>query len=191
MGWFFVFFRRRSRISLRPVLFLLLVLLLVFGAGRAARAFYPVFYQEIIFHYAREYNLDPYLIAAIIKTESNFNPRAVSPKGALGLMQVMPKTGQWVAEEMGQAVFDPEQLFDPETNIRFGAWYLADLSREFQGDPVLVLAAYNGGRSNVKKWLAGEGRTRIKNIDRVPFPETRQFIRKVLWNYKVYKFLYH
>lgn len=185
----FVFFRRRNR-NLAPVLFLLLVLFLAANAGRLARAFYPFHYREIIFHYAREYNIDPYLVAAIIKTESNFNPQAVSPKGALGLMQVMPKTGKWVAEVTGQASFYPEQLFDPETNVRIGSWYLADLSREFQDDLILVLAAYNGGRSNVKKWLAEEGWTRSGKIDQVPFPETRQFIRKVIWNYKLYKRLY-
>ncbi len=185
-----MFFRRRNRIAWVRILFLLLILFLVFNAGRIAKAFYPFLYRDIIFHYAREYNIDPYLIAAIIKTESNFNPRAVSPKGALGLMQVMPQTGKWAAEAIGQADFNPEQLFNPEVNIRIGTWYLADLYREFQGNLVLALAAYNGGRGNVRKWLLQEGWSRLNNVDQVPFPETRQFIRKVIWNYKVYKSLY-
>ncbi|MCL6560983.1 MAG: lytic transglycosylase domain-containing protein, partial [Firmicutes bacterium] len=131
------------------------------------------------------------LLAAVMKTESNFNSRAVSDKGARGLMQVMPDTGRWIAKQMGEPVFDPDRLFDPETSIKLGAWYIADLKREFRGDAVLILAAYNGGRGNVKEWIsknglsAGEG-----SIDRIPFPETRQYVRKVLIYQKVYKYLY-
>jgi soluble lytic murein transglycosylase len=102
----------------------------------------------------------------------------------------MPETGVWAAQQVGQEEFSAEQLFNPEINIRLGSWYLADLSREFNGNPVLILAAYNGGRANVREWLAEGNLSRGQDIDRIPFPETRQFVRKVLWNYRVYRFLY-
>jgi soluble lytic murein transglycosylase len=168
----------------------LLIFLLIFNASHLAKSFYPLLYRDIIFQYAQEYNIDPYLIAAIIKAESNFNPWAVSPKGARGLMQVMPQTGEWVAKETGQVDFHQEQLFRPEINIRLGSWYLANLYQEFQGDLILVLAAYNSGQGNVKKWQSEKHWTQIRKIGQVPFPETKQFIRKVIWNYRVYKYLY-
>ena len=163
---------------------------LIANAGKIARTFYPFTYRETIFHYAGQYNLDPFLIAAVIKTESNFNPRAVSPRGARGLMQIMPETGEWAAQKLGQSKFSSDLLFDPEVNIRLGSWYLADLFKEFGGDPILVLAAYNGGSANVKQWLQQGSWNRRENIDKIPFPETRQFIRKVIWNHRVYRYLY-
>ncbi|MGQ9824170.1 MAG: lytic transglycosylase domain-containing protein [Desulfotomaculales bacterium] len=175
---------------LRKLFLLALIFLFLANAGKIVRAVYPFAYRETINYYAGQYNIDPCFIAAVIKAESNFNPRAVSPRGARGLMQVMPETGMWAAQQVGQEEFSAEQLFNPEINIRLGSWYLADLSREFNGNPVLVLAAYNGGRANVREWLAEGNLSRGQDIDRIPFPETRQFIRKVLWNYRVYRFLY-
>lgn len=106
-------------------------------------------------------------------------------------MQVMPPTGKWVAAEIGLSGFYPDQLYNPQVNIRIGCWYLSDLYREFNGDTVLVLAAYNGGRGNVKKWLTQVDWSKSPNkIDQLPFPETRQFVRKVFWNHKIYRFLY-
>ncbi|MBC7104775.1 MAG: lytic transglycosylase domain-containing protein, partial [Firmicutes bacterium] len=135
--------------------------------------------------------LDPYLVAAVVKVESNFEPQARSPRGAAGLMQLMPETGAWAARQLGETEFDPSALFDPELNVRLGTRYLAALWREFGGDTVLVLAAYNAGSGRVKEWLAraewtGEGRT----VDQIPFPETRHFVRKVLWYHEVYRYLY-
>jgi soluble lytic murein transglycosylase len=131
------------------------------------------------------------LLVAVIKTESNFKPQALSAKGARGLMQIMPETGRWVALQIGQIEFKVEQLDEPEVNICLGSWYLAELKREFYGNTILALAAYNGGRENVSRWLqqkqwVGE----LTDLDSLPFPETRQFIRKVLWNHKVYQYLY-
>jgi len=185
------FLRRRSRLDSRRILLLLLVLLLVLNINRVGRALYPFPYRDVVSYYAQQYNLDPCLVAAIIKTESNFNPNALSRKGAIGLMQVMPPTGKWVAAEIGLSGFYPRQLYNPQVNIRIGCWYLSDLYREFNGDTVLVLAAYNGGRGNVKKWLTQVNRSKNPDkIDQLPFLETRQFIRKVLWNHKIYRFLY-
>jgi len=169
---------------------LALAVALALNAERIGRHFFPFPYQEVVFHYAEESSLNPFLVAALIKTESNFDPSATSHKGALGLMQLMPETARWVAIQNGERGFSPEMLYDPETNIRIGTRYLASLVSDF-GDPIIALAAYNGGRGNVKRWLCEDiWNGKLHNLDRIPFPETRQFIRKVLWQTKVYEFLY-
>ncbi|GAB6157277.1 lytic transglycosylase domain-containing protein [Desulfotomaculum varum] len=148
-------------------------------------------HQEVIYHYAAVNKLDPLLVAAVIKTESNFNAQATSPKGARGLMQIMPDTANWISRQIGGVPVTPDQLYNPEINISLGTWYLADLLDEFNSDLVLATAAYNAGRGNVRSWLNGQYWTgEHKTIDQIPFWETRQYIRRVLWNYKVYRYLY-
>lgn len=188
-----LFSRRKAnkkKVTRRLFIILLLILLFVNFDG-ICRFFYPFPYREITFHYSNTYNIDPYLLAAMMKAESNFNPRAVSPRGARGLMQIMPETGNWIAQQMGNRDFTPDQLFRPETSINFGAWYIADLGREFHDDIVLVLAAYNGGRGNVKEWLTSDSLAGDENIiDRIPFPETRHYVGKVLLYHRIYTRLY-
>lgn len=152
---------------------------------------YPIEYKEIVFKYANEYNVDPYLVAAIIKTESNFKPQAKSPQGAIGMMQIMPETGAWVSSQINLTNYSKSKLNDPEVNIKIGTWYISSLKKEFNDDMILALAAYNGGRGNVKDWLdkkqwTGEHAT----IDQIPFPETRKYVKKVLKNYKKYRWIY-
>lgn len=151
---------------------------------------YPLSYKSLIFAYAEANGVDPYLVAAIIRTESGFRPDATSSQGARGLMQIMPETGRWAAARLG-IEFTPDDLYDPEYNIRLGTWYLAELLREFAGDPVLALAAYNGGRANVWRWLeerqwTGEART----LDQIPFAETRRYVARVLRDHQRYLWLY-
>jgi len=184
--------RRKKNFKLKGRLVLLLLLIVLwFHHKDIGRWLYPFPHQEVIHHYADANRLDPLLVAAIIKTESNFQPRATSPKGARGLMQIMPSTGDWISQQINGKPVPPEKLFDVETNVSLGTWYLSDLLGEFKGDLILVIAAYNAGRGNVKNWLhskhwSGEHQT----IDQIPFTETRQYIRRVLWNYKVYHYLY-
>lgn len=173
------------------IIFFLIVILLIQNSDRIWRYFYPFPYREITFKYAGDYKLDPYLLAAMMKAESNFNCHAVSARGARGLMQIMPETGRWVALQLGNPAFNPDQLFEPETSINFGAWYIADLEKEFHGDIVLVLAAYNGGRGNVWEWLSSKNLSEGKStIDQIPFPETRNYVRKVLLYHRIYSHLY-
>lgn len=184
--------RRTRRPSLvKRIFFLLLLLLLLFNIDNIGRMLYPFPYRQTISHYSAAYGVDMYLLVAVMKAESNFNKHAVSATGARGLMQIMPDTGRWIAAKMGSSGFDPDQLFEPDTSIRLGAWYIADLTQEFAGDTVLVLAAYNGGRGNVEEWLAQNKLSGgLSSIDQLPFPETRSFIRKVLYYEKVYRYLY-
>jgi len=183
---------KNKKKSRGPIILLILFLILLFlNIEQIGRKVYPFPYREQVSYYAGIYQVNPYLIAAIIKTESNFKKNAVSQSGARGLMQIMPETGQWIAKQTGEHNFDPDRLFDPETSIRLGTWYVADLQKEFHRDPILVLAAYNGGRGNVREWLdQKEWHERQTDIEMIPFPETRYFIKKVLLNHVVYTFLY-
>jgi len=148
---------------------------------------YPTPYRDLVTQYCAEHNVDPFLVTALMRVESRFRPYVVSEKGARGLMQVMPDTGRWVAEELGIDGFDPEMLHDPRVNLRIGTWYLASLEREFGGNTVLVLAAYNAGRGNVRKWLDTSRWTgSTEEIEDIPFPETREYVRKVLRLYDAY-----
>ncbi|MGI6143631.1 MAG: lytic transglycosylase domain-containing protein [bacterium] len=172
------------------MLLAVLMIILISHTGWFWRLLYPIHYEEIIFRYSRQFGVDPYLVTAVIRVESKYYPRALSSMGAVGLMQIMPETGQWVAENLGLEDFTPDSLYDPEINICIGTWYLASLQQEF-GDLALVLAAYNGGRGNVKRWLEkqkAEGKT--AGLEGFPFPETRSYVVKVLNNYKRYQEIY-
>ena len=136
---------------------------------------YPVAYSEYIYKYADEYDLDPYLVMAVIKVESNFVPEAHS-NYAGGLMQLTEETAQWNADQMGITYYD---YMDPETNIKLGCHYLNHLIEHYDNLDT-ALAAYNGGMGNVHEWLSDsrysdDGKT-LKDI---PFPETKNYVIKV------------
>ncbi len=155
------------------------------------RRFYPMPYREVIREKALANDIDPFLIAAIIKVESNFRPDALSPKGARGLMQLMPDTAAWVSEQLALEFFDTKDLFEPAVNIQIGTWYLAHLLREFDNNLNVALASYNGGRGNVRSWLTrGIWTGNEEDIDSIPFPETRQYLQRVLFRYRQYRWIY-
>ncbi len=182
---------RRKKSPIKRILLLVLVLIFAFNAGDIGRFFFPIPYQTIIFREAHSEGMDPYLIAAVVKTESNSNPAAVSNKGALGLMQVMPETCRWIAEKTGINWYSTQLLMDPEYNIKIGVWYMAELHKEYNGDTVPALAAYNAGMGNVNKWLEQhQWDGKRDSIDEIPFAETRHYIRKVLFYQQIYKHLY-
>lgn len=131
------------------------------------------------------------MVAAVIRTESKFVSQARSPKGATGLMQMMPETAKWVAEQTDDSDFTLRDLENPEVSIRLGTWYLSSLRKEFNNNEILVLAAYNGGRGNVKQWMRQYGWTMsFKDISQIPFEETREYVGKVLRSKQRYKELY-
>lgn len=152
---------------------------------------YPIGYKSIIVKYSRGNNLDPYLVASIINVESKYNKDAVSQKEAKGLMQISPSTGKWASEVLGIENYSEDILFDPETNIRIGTWYLSTLFKEFDYNLDLVLAAYNAGSGNVNKWLKDKKYSSDSNsLSIIPFKETEDYIVRVNQNYKVYSTLY-
>jgi len=151
---------------------------------------FPLYHQEAIEFYADQHDLDPLLVASVIWVESRFDIRAESPRGARGLMQIMPQTGEWISEQIN-VPYDLEKLYDPVHNIRLGTWYLANLRNEFDGNMNLVLAAYNGGRGNVRNWMnEGIWLGDEEGISNIPFGETREYVRRVNMIHRVYQKLY-
>jgi len=132
---------------------------------------YPLRYSNIVDGHARHYDLDPALLAAVIYRESKFDANAKSSSGAIGLMQLLPSTAQGIATRTGGSRFVVSDLYDPEINIRYGAWYLRRLLTKY-GSERLALAAYNAGQENVDRWQASGGGIR--------FPETQQYVDDVL-----------
>lgn len=153
---------------------------------------YPLQYDYMVRQYAYEDHVDPALVAAVILVESKFNQSAASHRGASGLMQIMPDTGKWIAEEMGIKNFTPDQLNDVQTNIRMGTWYLAYLLKEYDGNTVLALAAYNAGRGHVDEWMEKYGWDKnFEKIEEIPFTETQEYVKIVLLKRERYKALYN
>lgn len=170
---------------------LIIVIILVVNIKSIGRFLYPMEYSNYIFNYSKKYNLSPYMVAAVIKAESDFDKDAVSNKDARGLMQITPSTARWAAEQMKIKNFHEEMLYDEELNIRMGCWYLSNLISEFGIDMKIVLAAYNGGRGNVRKWLNNyENSSDGKTLSYIPFKETDEYVKKVNVNYNMYRLLY-
>lgn len=152
---------------------------------------YPLPYEALIYRYSLENDISPYLVAGVILAESKFDAKARSPKGATGLMQIMPETAKWIAEQINDEDFSVENLSDPQVNIRLGTWYLASLKREFSSNEVLMLAAYNGGRGNVKQWMNKYNwDMEFGDTKQIPFRETREYVSKVFRNKERYRELY-
>ncbi|NLY10925.1 MAG: lytic transglycosylase domain-containing protein [Firmicutes bacterium] len=153
------------------------------------RLIYPLKFFETIEPEAEKRDLDPYLIVAMIQVESGFRPEVVSPKGAVGLMQIMPDTAEWIANQI-ELDFEIEQLKDPEINIKLGTWYLYYLNNQFPS-LLTALAAYNGGQGNVRQWLQdNRWDGRLETIENIPFHETREYVRRVLVSWEFYRSLY-
>ena len=158
---------------------------------RLLRIIHPFPYRDIIEREARRNGLDPYFVVALIRQESLFNPRARSGPGAIGLMQVMPRTGTQVARNLGIRNFKPEMLEDPAINVRIGTVILADLIRSYNGRTVDVLIAYNAGGGRLSRWRRhAEYRDPELFIERIPYEETRDYVRIVQENAFNYRVLY-
>lgn len=181
-----------------PAVIIALILLLSIGLGFLSDFAITCFeknayrrdFGEYVSVYAHKYGVPETLIFAVIRTESSFDSGAVSRVGAVGLMQLMPETFEWLTDEILFEHLESGMLYDPETNIRYGTYYLSRLYDRY-GRWDLALAAYNGGPGNVDKWLEddsyadGEG-----GLRRIPFKETRQFVKKVTNAWDMYERLY-
>ncbi|MDF2859012.1 MAG: lytic transglycosylase [Neobacillus sp.] len=155
----------------------------------AVNHLYPLRYFDTIQKYAEEYHLKPELVCAVIHTESKFNKEAISPKGASGLMQITESTATWLAEELGMTDFAYDQVFDQEVNIRLGCYYLNRLENQY-GNMNVALCAYNAGSGNVNNWLNNsEYSSDGKTLNRVPFSETQNYLKRVKNTQKIYAYI--
>jgi soluble lytic murein transglycosylase len=146
------------------------------------RARYPLEYEQLVRSNARNHDLEPALVAAVIYAESRFDPNARSDAGAVGLMQLLPDTAKFIARKTGGEDFVVADLRDPEINVRYGTWLLAYLRDRYGGDVVTALAAYHAGPANVDEWRRrGEG---------IGFPETASYVHEVERMRAVYRQAY-
>ena len=150
---------------------------------------YPVHYEQEVSKYAQMYNVDKSLAEAVMREESKFNENATSKSGAIGLMQIMPETGAWIAQQLNE---DKDcNLYETERNIRYGIWYLSELTKEFGGNKVLALAAYNAGRGTVWDWIEDyEWDKDFDSVDEIPYEETREYVKRVMRSQIKYETLY-
>ncbi len=142
---------------------------------------FPRKYKNYVVAYSEEYGLETSLVYAMIKAESDFDKNAVSPSGALGLMQLLPSTAKWIAEELGE-FYEDSFMFNEDVNIRYGCFYLKYLFDKF-GDTDTVICAYNAGETKVREWFEN-GRVVIDKID---YLETKTYLKRVKGFYNIYK----
>jgi soluble lytic murein transglycosylase len=154
------------------------------------RVIFPVAHWDLIRRYAEQRELDPFLVAALVAQESTFQADIRSSANAWGLMQIVPATGRRYAPKVGVRRFSTSKLTDPEVNVRIGTAYLADLVAEFS-DVASALAAYNAGESRVSRWRAERpGVARDEFIDDIPFPETQNYVKRIIGTAEDYRMLY-
>ena len=183
---------KRAHFSYIVIAFLSVVFWMAFIVGWAytiveKHYVYPLYYKEEIIAVAERYDIDAALLFAIVKTESGFNARAVSAKGAVGLMQILPSTGRFIADKRRIAEYD---LTSIETNLDFGGYYWAYLRDKFAGVKETA-AAYNAGEGTVKKWLnIAEYSLDGKRLDAIPYPETAMYVKKIYERAERYKKIY-
>jgi len=152
---------------------------------------YPQGYMNAVTYEAKKNDLDPLIVYAIIKEESSYNPLAVSSAGAVGLMQIMPATGEFIAGKISLNNYNDSFLTDYRVNVKLGSWYLAYVLSKFDWNLVKALAAYNGGPGNVSKWEEKIGDLEDDEfIESIPLWETKEYVKKVLRSYWEYKRIY-
>lgn len=156
------------------------------------KALYPTHHADLVLAAAQEYEIAPSLIYAVIHTESHFDPAAASPANAKGLMQLTDDTFRWALTRSGQGDdYSPADIFIPSINIRMGA-YVLSLFREQFDETQTALAAYNAGQGRVDEWLKNELYSADGvHLDTIPYPETKQYVQRVLTAQKRYQRLYH
>ena len=158
---------------------------------------YPYPYRSTIERAVREAGLtqakiEPALVAALIRMESRFKPTAVSPVGAVGLMQLMPETANKISQQLTGAPVSRQELFEPETNIRFGTYYLANRVKDFGGEWFPAICSYNAGVDPVRRWWTARPPAQQMDefIETIPFLDTRLYIKQVLGDFRNYEWIY-
>ena len=162
-----------------------------FALRQFYRAAYPRKFTGYVEQYAQEYGVDPNYIYALIKTESNFRPAAVSKDDACGLMQLLPNTLSWLQTQTAEKdSYVREDLFDPEINVRYGVYLLSILFKKFE-NPATVAAAYHAGINGVERWLenpaySSDGIT----LHTIPYADTKLYVERIMERYRIYQSLY-
>jgi soluble lytic murein transglycosylase len=152
---------------------------------------FPLPYRADLERFARQNNLDPFLVAALARQESEFNPKAVSVSSARGLTQIMPPTGRELSRQLRMKPYSTASLFQPQVNLKLGSFYLKSLADSVEGRWEAALAAYNAGLSRAKTWSTwGEFREAAEFVETVPFTQTREYIQIVLRNADIYRQVY-
>ena len=189
--------RGRTVKTITIILIIALSLGIAVGAdlliGQVEKTIYPMEYTKYVSRYSEEYNIPEYVILAVIKVESDFDPNAKSHAGAIGLMQMLPSTFQWLTGRDHLREYLPtDALYSPDVSIRYGTYYLLYLYRKFDYNWDTAIAAYNGGEGDVANWLKdpeysdGNG-----NLTYIPKRETRNYVKKVNFAIDTYKKLYY
>lgn len=151
---------------------------------------YPKKYSELVEKYATEYELDPLLVYSIIKAESNFKEEARSNSNAIGLMQIMLDTAKEIGQKIDIEEITEEKLLEPDTNINIGTKYFKILLEKYNNEKLAIIA-YNAGMGNLDTWLKqGIIDPEGNNLENIPFPETKNYVEKILQNYKIYSEIY-
>ena len=163
----------------------------LFGRDRADLSRYPMTYAPEIRAAAAEFSLDPAYVASVVLAESSFDAEAVSSVGAIGLMQIMPDTGEWIAGKLEDEPFDVQRLYQPEVNLRYGCWYLRFLLDRYDGDMYTASTAYHQGQGRVDQWLedpeySEDGRT----LTAISSAVTDTYVNRIMESYANYQELY-
>ena len=156
-----------------------------------AEMLYPRPYSDLLGKHASPRNVDPHFVLSIMRQESRFQPNVKSVAAARGLMQFIPDTSKRIAGELGRDRFEQNELYDPSTAILFGSQYAANLFNLFPNQPDAVAASYNGGEENMQRWY---GRARSdqpgRYVPEIAFAQTKDYVWRVMANYRMYKLLY-
>lgn len=187
---------KHKRIAIYIVMIAAIAAVLCISAALISSAveknIYKMSYESKIHQCSEKYALSESLIEAVIFTESSWENDALSPKGAVGLMQIMPETGAWIAEKNGEepGSFKTERLYESETNIEYGCWYLRFLLDKYDNNIKYALIAYNAGPGNLDKWLKDPVYTKDGALNTIPFPQTADYIDKVYSAKEKYEEIY-
>lgn len=186
--------RRRTLLAIFASALIVLIALgawALFGRDRIDFSRYPMTYAPEIRAAAAEFSLDPAYVASVVLAESSFDAEAVSSAGAIGLMQIMPDTGEWIAGKLEDEPFDVQRLYQPEVNLRYGCWYLRFLLDRYDEDMYTASTAYHQGQGRVDQWLedpqySQDGRT----LTAISSAVTDTYVNRIMESYANYQELY-
>lgn len=181
--------KSKKLIAVIILIFILLSAVLYHGSLSLLKTLYPCEYSDIVESNAKENNLSPWFVYAVIKCESDFISDAVSHTGAVGLMQIMPDTFTWIGGKLGEEK-DFDKAYQPAVNVKYGCYLYGYLINRYNNEETAI-AAYHAGIGNVDKWLKDESYSHDgKVLHTIPFPTTAKYVKKVIKTKNIYEKLY-